>query len=111
MIALALFAGLRCHEIAGLQAEDVWLHGEPPMLVVRHGKGAKDRAIPMHPELVSLLRDIPASGPVFPGKAGPTLRPYSVSHASFAISSAAGSMGHHTRSGTLSIRACPSLGW
>lgn len=81
MIALALFAGLRCHEIAGLKAEDVWLHGDPPMLVVRHGKGAKDRAIPMHPELVSLMRDIPPSGPVFPGRDRPQMRPYSVSSA------------------------------
>lgn len=81
MIALALFAGLRCHEIAQLHAEDVWLHGQPPMVVVRHGKGAKDRAIPMHPELVSLLRDIPPSGPVFPGRNHPTMRPYSVSSA------------------------------
>lgn len=79
MIALALFAGLRCHEIAALLAEDVWLHGDPPMVVVRHGKGAKDRAIPMHPELVALLRDIAPSGPVFPGRNRPTMRPYSVS--------------------------------
>lgn len=81
MIALALFAGLRCHEIAALHSEDVWLHGNPPMVVVRHGKGAKDRAIPMHPDLVSLLRDIPPSGPVFPGRNLPTMRPYSVSSA------------------------------
>lgn len=81
MIGLALFAGLRCHEIAQLHAEDIWLHGKPPMVVVRHGKGAKDRAIPMHPDLVSLLRDVPASGPVFPGRNHPTMRPYSVSSA------------------------------
>lgn len=81
MIGLALFAGLRCHEIASLHAEDIWLHGEPPVVVVRHGKGGKDRSVPMHPDLVSLLRDIPTSGPVFPGRNTPTMRPYSVSSA------------------------------
>lgn len=82
MVGLALFAGLRCHEIAQLDAEDVWLHVNPPMVVVRHGKGGKDRSVPMHPMLAELLADLPSSGPVFPGQRGHrTMQPYSVSKA------------------------------
>jgi integrase/recombinase XerD len=81
MVALALFCGLRCHEIAGLHAEDVWLHGEPPVIVVRHGKGNKDRTIPLHPMVRDLLLDLPASGPVFPGCGRPTMRPASIGQA------------------------------
>jgi len=81
MVALALFCGMRCHEIAGLLSEDVWTHGEPPVIVVRHGKGNKDRTIPLHPMVRELLLDLPASGPVFPGATGPTMRPASVGQA------------------------------
>jgi site-specific recombinase XerD len=81
MVALALYAGLRCHEIAGLQAEDVWTHVRPAMVVVRRGKGGKDRAIEMHPVLAALLTDLPSSGPVFPGRGIPSVRPESVSTA------------------------------
>jgi integrase len=81
MVALALFCGMRCHEIAQLQAEDVWTHGDPPVVVVRHGKGNKDRTIPLHPIVRGLLLDLPASGPVFPGSSGPTMRPASVGQA------------------------------
>lgn len=70
MVGLAFFAGLRCKEISELHAEDIWTHLPQPVLVVRNGKGAKDRAVPMHPELVSLLRGLPTSGLVFPGRSG-----------------------------------------
>lgn len=70
MVALALYAGLRCHEIAALQAEDVWLHATPPVLIVRNGKGGKDRTVPIHPALADLLHDLPPAGPVIPGRYG-----------------------------------------
>lgn len=79
MVALAFFAGLRCKEIAGLHAEDVWTHLPQPLIVVRNGKGAKDRTVPMHPELVSILRGLPASGLVFPGRHGSELHRDTVS--------------------------------
>lgn len=60
MVALAVFAGLRCHEIAQLRAEDV----TPAMIVVRNGKGGKDRTVPVHPTLGRLLDSLPP-GPVF----------------------------------------------
>lgn len=67
MVALALYAGLRTSEVASLQCEDCWSHASPPVVVVRNGKGGKDRSIPMHPVLHDLLSDLAASGPVFPG--------------------------------------------
>lgn len=56
MLALAGYAGLRCQEIAGLRVEDVdWNNAR---LLVVHGKGGKERVVPMHPELASRLRRI-----------------------------------------------------
>lgn len=70
MVALGLYAGLRCAEIASLDGSDLFLHLEPPILLVRDGKGGKDRAVPMHPELVDILDDAPPAGPLFPGQRG-----------------------------------------
>ena len=81
MVALAFFAGLRCKEISDLHSEDVWSHLPQPVLVVRNGKGAKDRTVPMHPELVSLLSGLPASGRVFEGRGGGAMHRDSVSKA------------------------------
>lgn len=64
MVGCALFAGLRCCEVAALRGENV--QTSIPLLVVRNGKGGKDRSVPMHPMLVDLLDDVPASGLVFP---------------------------------------------
>jgi integrase/recombinase XerD len=80
MVALALLAGLRCGEIAVLCAEDVWLHHENAVVVVRDGKGGKDRSIPVSAELREALGRLPASGPLFPGQKGRrTLAPGTVS--------------------------------
>jgi site-specific recombinase XerD len=79
MVALALYAGLRDAEIAALRAEDVWLHEKPPVVVVRDGKGGKDRVVPLHPAVIELLGQLPGEGPVFPGRQGATLRPATVS--------------------------------
>lgn len=55
MVALAAYAGLRCAEIATLEAGDVTLSAEVPTLMVRNGKGGKDRSVPVHPELAVIL--------------------------------------------------------
>lgn len=82
MIGLALFAGLRCFEIANLDGGDVWRHHEPPVIVVRNGKGAKDRVVPLHDDLTELLAGAPVSGPVFPAPCGGrSLRSASVARA------------------------------
>jgi integrase len=70
VLMLGAFAGLRAGEIGALDGADIWREAEPPVVVVRDGKGGKDRAIPMHPELLAVLIDAPFSGPVFPNSAG-----------------------------------------
>lgn len=70
MVALALFGGLRCGEIAVICAEDIWLHHEDGTLIVRNGKGHKDRSIPVSAELREALGSLPSSGPLFPGANG-----------------------------------------
>jgi integrase len=64
-LALAAYAGLRRAEIAALMTDDVQLHGDP-VLVVRNGKGGKDRVIPLHPELVAMLAQRRRQGPLVP---------------------------------------------
>lgn len=79
VLALALFAGLRRAEIAGVHTQDVG----PEFLRVR-GKGGHERLIPLHPELAQLLRaelrrrldGLPATGwPTMPAPVGGWLFP------------------------------------
>jgi integrase len=57
MILFGALAGLRVAEIAALSSEDVFLDHEPPVLLVRQGKGGKDRIVPLHPRLLERLRN------------------------------------------------------
>ena len=68
MIMLAALGGLRCSEIAGLHGDDVFV--EDRVLVVRQGKGNKDRIVPMSAELRLGLAQVPR-GALFPGVGGP----------------------------------------
>lgn len=75
-LLLAAWAGLRCHDMHALRADDLWWHLDPPLVVVRNGKGGRDGAVPMSPWLTMQLRecDLPKSGWLFPrrdGQAGP----------------------------------------
>jgi integrase len=54
IIGLAAYAGLRRSEIRNLNLEDLDL--EERAIVVRQGKGRKDRIVRMHPDLADLLR-------------------------------------------------------
>lgn len=78
MVGLAMFAGLRVFEIAQLDASDVWVGARPPVVVVRNGKGGKDRSVPMHPLLVELMHGLPSAGPVFRGRMGANMLAHSV---------------------------------
>ena len=60
-IFLMLFAGLRISEAAALRWRDVDLEGR--YLVVRDGKGGKDRSVPLHPILLAELNKAPAHRP------------------------------------------------
>ena len=68
MVALGMYAGLRCAEIAVLDGSDLWTHRDPPLLMVRDGKGGKDRVVAMHPTLVELFHGAQPAGPLFPGR-------------------------------------------
>lgn len=63
-LALASYGGLRCAEIAALDADCV-LHQYGVLRVL--GKGAKERMVPMHPVVSDALAayGVPRSGPVF----------------------------------------------
>lgn len=65
MILLGAMAGLRISEIVAVHTDDLSLHRATAVLVVRSGKGGKDRVVPVHPELRAALAGVEA-GWVFP---------------------------------------------
>lgn len=57
ILSLAAFAGLRVQEIAGLERDDIIESKD--LIRVRHGKGDKERIIPLHPDVMAALRCVP----------------------------------------------------
>ncbi len=55
MLLTAYSAGLRVSEVAALRAADI--DSERMVIHVRHGKGAKDRIVPLSGVLLSILRE------------------------------------------------------
>ena len=55
-------AGLRVSEALALEVGDLQLEGDHPSLRVRHGKGGRERLVPVHPELGAGLRNALAFG-------------------------------------------------
>jgi site-specific recombinase XerD len=53
-LALEAYGGLRCMEVAVLEAKDIDYDIE--MIRIRHGKGDKSRNVTLHPEIVKALR-------------------------------------------------------
>lgn len=81
MLMFAAYAGLRAGEIARLRRDAVRDDLDPAVLIVEDGKGGRQRIIPLHPELVGLLVELPARGWLFgreDGVAGP-IAPHRVS--------------------------------
>ncbi len=66
-LVLAGWCGLRAGEIARLQRQDVLDQASPPVLVVRNGKGGKDRAVPLPRVVIDELHRarMPSRGPLF----------------------------------------------
>jgi site-specific recombinase XerD len=54
MLHLCFAAGLRVSELIGIQIEDLKLHPEPSVLI--HGKGRRQRCLPLWKETVAALR-------------------------------------------------------
>ncbi len=67
-IRLALFAGLRVHEIAQVRGED--FDHEAGWLMVT-GKGGVTAPVPLHPEIVKLAGVMPEGGLWFPSRVDP----------------------------------------
>jgi integrase len=56
-IACGAYQGMRCQEIAFLAVED--LNEATGTLEITHGKGDKQRFVPLHPEVVKALAELP----------------------------------------------------
>lgn len=80
-LMLGAFAGFRAVEIAGLQRADILEASCPPLLVVSHAKGGRERTVPLHPDVEAALRvyGLPGSGPVFRMTSGKEYRPQTIS--------------------------------
>ena len=61
-------AGLRVSEVVAISAADLTLESDQPTIKVHLGKGAKDRVVPLHPELRDVLNNLvyyrAISGPI-----------------------------------------------
>jgi integrase len=70
-LVLAAYEGLRACEIAALDRADV-LDAAPVPALIAHGKGRKDRVVPLGELALAELRayGLPARGPVFPRRDG-----------------------------------------
>jgi integrase len=81
MLVLAAYAGLRCLEIAQLTWADVTTIEGQHVVCVRHGKGDRDRMVPVGPYVIETIRRHGAKtrGPVFLGLNGRQIQPHSVS--------------------------------
>lgn len=55
-------AGLRVSEALSIEPRDLRLDGDRPQLIVRKGKGNKQRWVPVHPELKSALTTVISFG-------------------------------------------------
>lgn len=74
-LILALYAGLRAHEVAKIEGEDVtkeWLYVE--------GKGGQRAHVPTHPMVWQLAQDMPRRGPWFPSPIGGSVDGDAVTH-------------------------------
>ena len=80
-LTLMAYTGLRCQEVAGVDAGDLLWHLDPPALVVSHAKGGNERVVPLAAETEDALRahGLPRHGPVFINQSGRPFSPASVS--------------------------------
>lgn len=64
-LLLGAYAGCRCQEIAGIEREDIFI--ETARLHIVHGKGDKERWVPLHPDILIALQELPMSvaGPLW----------------------------------------------
>jgi integrase len=81
MMVLMADSGLRCLEVAQLSWSDIELADGQMWLIVRSGKGQRDRVVPIGETVLRALRrhGTKARGPVFLGRDGHQMRPNSVS--------------------------------
>jgi integrase/recombinase XerC len=81
MLSLAAFGGLRVQEIAGLDRDDII--EAKNIIRVRHGKGEKERIVPLHPDVMEALRclPLPRTGALFVRARGGRHLPYTVGNA------------------------------
>ena len=56
-LRLMYHCGLRVGETVAIEVQDIHGHETPPRLHVHHGKGGKERCVPLTPALVKELRD------------------------------------------------------
>lgn len=81
MLVLASYAGLRCLEIAQLGWQDVMQREDQYVIAVRHGKGDRDRMVPVGQYVIDVIRQYGTKtrGPMFLGREGQQILPRSVS--------------------------------
>lgn len=75
-LTIEAYEGLRCQEVTFLAAEDFDREAMVPTLLITHGKGNKERRLPLHPEVVVALElwgNMPIRGRLFPRATPPAV--------------------------------------
>lgn len=75
-LLIEAYEGLRCQEVTFLAREDFNLAASPPLLLVRMGKGGKERTLPLHPSVQSAIAEadwLPSHGRLFPKATPPAV--------------------------------------
>lgn len=82
LLTLGAYAGLRCCEIAGLDAQDINWAERTIFIKGETSKGGHERVVPMHPEIEAALKrfGVPKQGPFFFGRNGRRYTAERVSH-------------------------------
>lgn len=65
-LLLMALEGLRCIEVAALEPRDLYLpEVGPPLLILRVTKGSQQATVPLHPDVLTALNQLPARGGVW----------------------------------------------
>ena len=108
-LLLGALSGCRCQEIALIERDDLDDTANPPRLHIIHGKGEKERWVPLHPDVFAALQALPmpSSGRLWDETPASVSRTINTYLHSIHIASTAHTLRHYFASAT--YQACRDL--
>ena len=108
-LLLGALTGCRCQEIALIERADIYDTSDPPRLHIVHGKGERERWVPLHPDVFTTLQALPmpTSGRLWDETPASVSRTINLYLHSLQIRSTAHTLRHYFASAT--YQACKDL--